>query len=233
MTPGPRSTTGVLRRALAAVICAAAIAFAALIASPALASRPVLRQRLVEALVLPAPPRGGDGLVVLKSWNRLYLFRHGCIVRRYDVATGSDPIFTPEGTFAVANRADSPGDPAYGPRWLGLAVPHEADLRQRLGYGRSPPDAGAEAGGGSGAGSTGTDGAADADSAAGSGGRRGQGVAAPDPRAPAGHKYGIHGTDEPWTIGSCTSAGCVRLRNEDIIELYDLVPVGTVVEIRP
>jgi L,D-transpeptidase ErfK/SrfK len=44
--------------------------------------------------------------------------------------------------------------------------------------------------------------------------------------------YGIHGTDRPWSIGSYASAGCVRMFNEDIEELYDLVDVGTSVKIK-
>lgn len=39
--------------------------------------------------------------------------------------------------------------------------------------------------------------------------------------------YGIHGTDEPWLLGRDASHGCVRMRNRDVEELYDLVPVGT------
>lgn len=36
----------------------------------------------------------------------------------------------------------------------------------------------------------------------------------------------IHGTPEPWTIGSAVSNGCVRLVNAHIQQLYDLVPIG-------
>jgi len=43
--------------------------------------------------------------------------------------------------------------------------------------------------------------------------------------------YGIHGTDEPNSIGHAASHGCVRLRNEDIAYLYSIVPVGTPVYI--
>ena len=43
--------------------------------------------------------------------------------------------------------------------------------------------------------------------------------------------YGIHGTNAPETIGRSVSHGCVRLRNEDIEKLYDMVPVGTPVYI--
>lgn len=39
--------------------------------------------------------------------------------------------------------------------------------------------------------------------------------------------YGIHGTDEPWLIGRDASHGCIRMRNREVEELYDLVPVGT------
>lgn len=38
--------------------------------------------------------------------------------------------------------------------------------------------------------------------------------------------YRIHGTHQPWTIGEAVSSGCIRLRNEDVIALYDMVQVG-------
>ena len=38
--------------------------------------------------------------------------------------------------------------------------------------------------------------------------------------------YRIHGTHQPWTIGEFVSSGCIRLRNEDVISLYDMVKVG-------
>jgi lipoprotein-anchoring transpeptidase ErfK/SrfK len=46
-----------------------------------------------------------------------------------------------------------------------------------------------------------------------------------------GSKYGIHGTNHPETIGTHASAGCVRMRNEDVVWLYEHVHVGTLVEI--
>ena len=46
-----------------------------------------------------------------------------------------------------------------------------------------------------------------------------------------GDGYGIHGTNAPETIGRSVSHGCVRLRNEDIEKLYEMVPVGTPVYI--
>ncbi|HVY20894.1 MAG TPA: L,D-transpeptidase [Bauldia sp.] len=39
--------------------------------------------------------------------------------------------------------------------------------------------------------------------------------------------YRIHGTAEPWTIGQAVSSGCIRLVNDDVIDLYDRVAVGT------
>lgn len=44
--------------------------------------------------------------------------------------------------------------------------------------------------------------------------------------------YRLHGTSEPWTIGHDVSSGCIRLTNDDIIDLYDRVGVGTLVVVR-
>lgn len=44
--------------------------------------------------------------------------------------------------------------------------------------------------------------------------------------------YRIHGTNQPWTIGGAVSSGCIRMRNEDVIELYERVPVGAKVIVR-
>jgi lipoprotein-anchoring transpeptidase ErfK/SrfK len=44
--------------------------------------------------------------------------------------------------------------------------------------------------------------------------------------------YRIHGTNQPQTIGHAVSSGCFRLVNEDVIDLYDRVPVGTKVIIK-
>lgn len=43
--------------------------------------------------------------------------------------------------------------------------------------------------------------------------------------------YGIHGTTNPQTIGTQETAGCVRMKNEEVEELYDILPVGTEVTI--
>jgi lipoprotein-anchoring transpeptidase ErfK/SrfK len=44
--------------------------------------------------------------------------------------------------------------------------------------------------------------------------------------------YRIHGTNEPEKIGQAASSGCIRMRNIDVVELYNRVPVGTKVIVR-
>jgi len=39
--------------------------------------------------------------------------------------------------------------------------------------------------------------------------------------------YRVHGTNEPHTIGQAVSSGCIRMRNEDVTDLYERVRVGT------
>ncbi len=56
-----------------------------------------------------------------------------------------------------------------------------------------------------------------------------------DPRNPLGVRalylgntlYRIHGTDAPWTIGQVVTSGCIRLYNNDVIDLYKRARVGT------
>ncbi|MBD3919026.1 L,D-transpeptidase family protein [Paenibacillus sp. PR3] len=43
--------------------------------------------------------------------------------------------------------------------------------------------------------------------------------------------YGIHGTNKPYSIGQHASHGCIRMRNRDVEELYEIIPVGTKVTI--
>ena len=50
-------------------------------------------------------------------------------------------------------------------------------------------------------------------------------------RLEMGDGYGIHGTNDPASIGRSASHGCVRLRNEDIAQLYGMVNIGTPVYI--
>jgi lipoprotein-anchoring transpeptidase ErfK/SrfK len=65
-------------------------------------------------------------------------------------------------------------------------------------------------------------------------------VIGPGPANPLGTRwlgfdqkgYGIHGTDDPKSIGHARSHGCIRLRNQDVEELFDLLRAGDVVELR-
>jgi lipoprotein-anchoring transpeptidase ErfK/SrfK len=41
--------------------------------------------------------------------------------------------------------------------------------------------------------------------------------------------YRIHGTNEPWRIGDAVSAGCIRMTNDDIIDLYNRAKIGATV----
>jgi lipoprotein-anchoring transpeptidase ErfK/SrfK len=42
-------------------------------------------------------------------------------------------------------------------------------------------------------------------------------------------KYAIHGTNQPWVIGTQASHGCIRMYNKDVLELWPQVPLGTYV----
>jgi lipoprotein-anchoring transpeptidase ErfK/SrfK len=64
-------------------------------------------------------------------------------------------------------------------------------------------------------------------------------VVGPGPRNPVGTRwiglsakgYGIHGTDTPRSIGFAKSHGCIRLRNEDVEQLFEQLRAGDVVEL--
>lgn len=65
-------------------------------------------------------------------------------------------------------------------------------------------------------------------------------IANDDPTNPLGERwidigdsYGIHGTIDPASIGKAESKGCVRMLNEDVAEVYDMLGVGSEVVIRP
>src|SRR5262249_18311377 len=49
----------------------------------------------------------------------------------------------------------------------------------------------------------------------------------------SGSVYRIHGTNAPETIGTQVSSGCIRMVNEDVIDLYNRVHVGTKVVVLP
>lgn len=44
--------------------------------------------------------------------------------------------------------------------------------------------------------------------------------------------YAVHGTNEPWVIGTKASHGCIRMYNEDVLRLWPQVPIGTLVQTR-
>ena len=60
-----------------------------------------------------------------------------------------------------------------------------------------------------------------------------------NPRGPYGTRWmglskphiGIHGTNNPASIGKAVSHGCIRMMNKDVEELFDLVEIGTRVSI--
>jgi len=65
-------------------------------------------------------------------------------------------------------------------------------------------------------------------------------IDADDPNNPLGERwidigdsYGIHGTIDPKSIGKAESRGCLRLNNEDVVEVYDFLTKGSEVVIRP
>ncbi len=48
-----------------------------------------------------------------------------------------------------------------------------------------------------------------------------------------GWTIGIHGTPQPELLGRAVSKGCIRMRNDDVIRLYDRVRIGTPVVVEP
>ncbi len=44
-------------------------------------------------------------------------------------------------------------------------------------------------------------------------------------------KFGIHGTLDPYSLGWSSSHGCIRMDNNDVAELYKIIPIGTRVTI--
>lgn len=44
--------------------------------------------------------------------------------------------------------------------------------------------------------------------------------------------YRVHGTNQPWTVGQANSSGCIRMTNEDVIDLYGRVKIGAQIIVR-
>ncbi len=124
---------------------------------------------------------GGNFIIINKSNNTLYHLSNKEVIRKYPVATGKSPEYTPEGKFTIATKhinpywggagkykpvkGGAPNNP-LGKRWMGLSIK----------------------GGGS---------------------------------------YGIHGNSDKESIGKYVSLGCVRMYNEDVEFLYELIDKGT------
>ncbi|RWO56204.1 MAG: L,D-transpeptidase [Mesorhizobium sp.] len=44
--------------------------------------------------------------------------------------------------------------------------------------------------------------------------------------------YRVHGTNQPWTVGQANSSGCIRMTNDDVMDLYDRVKIGSQIIVR-
>lgn len=135
---------------------------------------------LFASFIVPAKADAVPQLIIInKSTNKLAFFDSGQLVKVFNVATGRDNSFTPEGTFPIVNKIKNrpyykdniPGGDSRNPlgdRWLGLHA-------------------------------LGTN----------------------------GTTYAIHGNNNPNSIGTYASAGCIRMHNEEIRYLFDQVHTGT------
>ncbi len=140
-------------------------------------------------------------------------------IRKYRVGIGRGPDSetklrqgdnrTPVGIYYICQKEKLDAVKALGPRWLRLTYPNPKDIRRGLAQGVL------------------TDAQADVL-------RRGyrDGLFTRI-ETPLGFGIGIHGTDKPQSIGAKCSDGCIRMRNGDILEFYDLVPKGTKIIILP
>ena len=118
-------------------------------------------------------------IIINKAINQLAFYENGKIVNTFQVATGRQMNFTPEGTFHIVNKIKNRpyytdnipgGDPRnpLGDRWLGL-----------------------------------------------------------DARGTYGTTYAIHGNNNPASIGTYASSGCVRMFDEEVRWLFDHVKLYT------
>ena len=150
-------------------------------------------------------PNGEEpGTIIIDAQNRfLYLVQGGGRAIRYGVGVGRQG-FGWSGVATVKNKQEWPD--WYPPKEM---IARQADLRRQL----SELQSGLGMPGG--------------------------------PRNPLGARamylwqgnkdtlYRIHGTFEPWTIGQNVSSGCIRMINQDVIDLYERVPLGAKVVVLP
>ncbi|HEY6024852.1 MAG TPA: L,D-transpeptidase [Pseudolabrys sp.] len=144
------------------------------------------------------PTNEPAGTIIIDPKNHfLYLIQEGGHALRYGVGVGREGF----GWFGVATVHDKQGWPDwYPPKEM---VQRQPELRRQLNELRG-----------------------------------GLGMAG-GPRNPLGARamylwqgnkdtlFRIHGTIEPWTIGKSVSSGCIRMINQDVIDLYQRAPVGT------
>lgn len=125
------------------------------------------------------PLVGDPYIIVNKATNQLAFIVDGKVDHIYEVATGKNDTFTPEGEFTVVVKAINPyyrkknivggtKENPLGTRWIGFNA-------------------------------WGTD----------------------------GRIYGIHGNNDPSSIGQYITNGCVRMENEEIETLFNKIPLGT------
>ncbi len=100
--------------------------------------------------------------------KKLYLFEDGEFIKDYPIASGTQSMPSPIGTWKITNKGK--WGKGFGGYWMGLNVPWGT--------------------------------------------------------------YGIHGTTREDSIGTAASHGCIRMYKKDAKELYNTVPIGTVVIIR-
>lgn len=147
--------------------------------------------------IVPYPTREPPGTIVIDPQSRfLYLVQGGGLAVRYGVGVGREG-FRWSGTAVIRDKQEWPD--WYPPKEM---LQRQPELRRQL----RDLQGGLGVPGG--------------------------------PRNPLGARalylwqgdkdtlYRIHGTSEPWTIGTNVSSGCIRMINQDVIDLYERTPLG-------
>ena len=172
---------------------------------------------------LLVPARELEIFIAMKRDYRLYLFRKGKLVRFFPIALSQDPIGpkrregdnrTPEGEYRVTQKAKGPFEGEYGAylgkAWIRISYPNAYDARAALAEGRITVSQCAAI------------------------------VSAtkkrkmPPAKTALGGGVGIHGWASDWPDGpQDLTWGCLSLRHEDLMAVYDLMKEGLVILICP
>ncbi|AOY78337.1 hypothetical protein BJL90_11210 [Clostridium formicaceticum] len=131
--------------------------------------------------VITSPPTEQEWIAINKTKRILTFYKGTQVIKKYPIAQGKDPSYTPEGKYTIVNRIKNP-------RWggAGIAAPVAGGSpKNPLGY-------------------------------------RWMGLS-----LKGGGSYGIHGNNQPKSIGTDASMGCVRMINSDVEELFELVKLNT------